>query len=117
MGAPTPPDKSRGSHVVPGLRLWRLACDMVVSAVEVDEILLCDGDVEATVEYGQRSRWWSNANCSSNAASPPPALKSYVMLPESGERRPRGKRREEGIGAEAIVLYQEGGNDEMLHRL
>jgi len=30
-----PPDRSRGSHVVPGLRLWRLEWDIVVSAVEV----------------------------------------------------------------------------------
>lgn len=33
-GAPTAPERSSGSHVVPGLKLSRLACDIAVSAVD-----------------------------------------------------------------------------------
>jgi hypothetical protein len=35
MGALTLPVRSSGSQLVTGLRLWRLACDMVVKAVEL----------------------------------------------------------------------------------
>jgi hypothetical protein len=51
-GAPTAPDMSRGSHVVPGLRLWlwRFPWGIVVNAVEGE--IDCEGAVVAMVEYG-----------------------------------------------------------------
>jgi hypothetical protein len=54
MGALTLPVRSSGSQLVTGLRLWRLACDMVVKAVE---LMSWDGAADETAGYEYRSRW------------------------------------------------------------
>jgi len=99
---PTPDARSNEiDHPTPGL--WRFVCCGIVLEVawRVLEGAFVDG------EYGKPSRG-SNPNCSNKAASPPAALKSYVILRESrGERNQKEKVCGGGIGAGSIVMYED----------